>query len=73
MVFNNEVPNEAEREIGALVSLDEGFDVAALREALKKRLPSYMVPTRIQETSEAFARTPAGKYDRKLATKMVFE
>jgi len=72
VVFNNS-SNEAEREIGALVSLDDGLDVAALRKALEERLPSYMVPARMKLTSEPFARTPAGKYDRKAAFKLVFE
>jgi acyl-coenzyme A synthetase/AMP-(fatty) acid ligase len=71
VVFNNS-SNESEREIGAMVSLDDGFDVDTLREALKKRLPSYMVPTRVKVTTEEFERTPAGKIDRKAAGKKVF-
>lgn len=71
VVFNNS-SNEAERELGALVSLHNGFDAEALREALTKRLPGYMVPTRIKITTEDFPRTPNGKYDRKQTLKRVF-
>jgi acyl-coenzyme A synthetase/AMP-(fatty) acid ligase len=70
VVFNN-APNEAERELGALVSL-EGLSVDALREALKERLPGYMVPTRLVVTGDEFPRTSNGKYDRKRATQLVF-
>lgn len=71
VVFNNSA-NEAERELGALVSLYDGFDAEALRQQLAKRLPVYMVPTRIKVTTEDFPRTPNGKYDRKQTLKMVF-
>jgi amino acid adenylation domain-containing protein len=71
VVFNNSA-NESEREIGALVSLLDGFDDSGLRKALEKRLPGYMVPTRIKIASEDFPRTPNGKYDRKATLKIVF-
>ncbi len=71
VVFNNSAV-ESERELGALVSLDEGFDLDALRQALQKRLPGYMVPTRFKITTEEFPRTPNGKYDRKQTLKTVF-
>lgn len=71
VVFNNST-NEAERELGALVSMDGGFNLDALREALKKRLPGYMVPTRFKITGDDFPRTPNGKYDRKATLKKVF-
>jgi acyl-coenzyme A synthetase/AMP-(fatty) acid ligase len=71
VVFNNS-SIEAERELGALVSLDEGFDLDALRHALQKRLPKYMIPTRFKVTGEDFPRTPNGKYDRKRTLKIVF-
>ncbi|TMH57270.1 MAG: amino acid adenylation domain-containing protein [Betaproteobacteria bacterium] len=71
VVFNNSSV-EAERELGALVSLEEGFDLDALRHALQKRLPKYMVPTRFKVTGEDFPRTPNGKYDRKRTLKIVF-
>ncbi|MEO8103377.1 MAG: amino acid adenylation domain-containing protein, partial [Betaproteobacteria bacterium] len=70
VVFNNSVV-ESERELGALVSLDEGFDLDALRHALQKRLPGYMVPTRFKITTDEFPRTPNGKYDRKVTLKIV--
>ena len=71
VVFNNSA-NESERELGALVSLDDGFDLEVLREALKKRLPGYMVPTRFKVIGDDFPRTPNGKYDRKATLKKVF-
>ena len=61
-----------EGELGALVSLDEGFDLAALRTALQTRLPSYMVPTRVRVADGEFPRTPNGKYDRKTTLALVF-
>ena len=71
VVFNNSA-NESERELGALVSLDDGFDLDALRQALQKRLPAYMVPTRFKIIADDFPRTPNGKYDRKQTLKKVF-
>jgi len=71
VVFNNS-SSESERELGALVSLDEGFDLDALRLALQVRLPGYMVPSRFCITDEDFPRTPNGKYDRKQVLKRVF-
>lgn len=71
VVFNNS-SNEVERELGALVSLNEGYNVESLRQDLAKRLPSYMVPTRIKLATADFPRTPNGKYDRKQTLKLVF-
>lgn len=71
VVFNNS-PAESERELGALVSLEQGFSVDALRDALKKRLPGYMVPSRLIVTQGEFPRTSNGKYNRKRATQLVF-
>jgi len=71
VVFNNS-SNESEREIAALVSLLEGFDADNLRQALEKRLPKYMVPTKIKITNDDFPRTANGKYDRKATLKLVF-
>ena len=71
VVFNNSSV-DAERELGALVSLDEGFDLDALRHALQKRLPGYMIPTRFKIMTGDFPRTPNGKYDRKQTLKIVF-
>jgi len=64
--------NGTEGELGALVSLNAGFDQAALRLALQARLPGYMVPTRFAIAEADFPRTPNGKYDRKETLKMVF-
>lgn len=71
VVFNNSA-DESARELGALVSLDTGFDLDGLRQALQTRLPGYMVPTRIKIATEDFQRTPNGKYDRKQILKVVF-
>ena len=71
VVFNNSA-NESERELGALVSLDENIDIDTLRQAMRKRLPAYMVPTRFKIISDDFPRTPNGKYDRKQTLKKVF-
>jgi acyl-coenzyme A synthetase/AMP-(fatty) acid ligase len=71
VVFNNS-PNEADRELGALVSLKDGFPIEGVREALKKRLPGYMVPSRMVVTRDEFPRTSNGKYDRKRALQVVF-
>lgn len=71
VVFNNSI-HEAEREIGALVSLEADFDMSALRQELEKRLPTYMIPTRIKVCHTDFPRTPNGKYDRKETLKLVF-
>ena len=71
VVFNNSA-EEAERELGALVSLVPGFDLTALRHALQKRLPGYMIPTRYTVTDKDFPRTPNGKYDRKQTHEIIF-
>lgn len=63
--------DEELREIGALVRLERGFSLDALREELKKRLPAYMVPTKILAYEAEFPRTPNGKYDRKKALEWV--
>jgi acyl-CoA synthetase (AMP-forming)/AMP-acid ligase II len=39
---------------------------------LKKRLPGYMVPSRMVVTRDEFPRTSNGKYDRKRALQVVF-
>ncbi len=64
--------NGEEDELGALVSLNEGLDLSALRTALQARLPGYMVPTRFKVVATDFPRTPNGKYDRKQTLAMVF-
>ena len=61
-----------EGELGALVSLVEGFDLEALRHALQARLPGYMVPTCFKLADADFPRTPNGKYDRKSTLALVF-
>lgn len=71
VVFNNS-DIEDERELGALVSLGEGYTLEALSKDLKSRLPAYMVPTRLRLVNGEFPRTPNGKYDRKATRKIVF-
>lgn len=71
VVFNNS-SDENLRQVGALVSLREGFDLDGLRAQLKGRLPAYMIPGKLELTSEEFPRTPNGKYDRKIITHKLF-
>lgn len=66
-------PEDEGNEIGACVNLKDGFELKDLNEALRERLPNYMVPTRIKIHSDEFPRTPNGKYDRKIITKLVYE
>ena len=72
VVFNNSA-NESARELGALVSLNAGYTLEQLQADLKARLPHYMVPTRLRLALDEFPRTSNGKYDRKVATKLVFD
>lgn len=71
VVFNH-TEEESTRELGALVSLSKGFTLEDLREALKLRLPHYMLPTKLVTFDLEFPRTPNGKYDRKKAKSIVF-
>lgn len=68
VVFKSSAP----QEIGALVVAAQNVDAPAVREAMKKRLPNYMVPTTIKLLDGEFPRTPNGKYDRKAITAQVF-
>ncbi len=63
---------QEQAEIGALVSLSSG-DSQQLWEALKARLPGYMIPTHIRLFSGDYPRTPNGKYDRKAIARLLFE
>lgn len=65
--------SDNENEIGALVSLHSDVDVNELKKQLTNKLPNYMVPTRIKLFDGDFPRTANGKYDRKSATKIVFD
>ena len=71
VVFNNS-DKEDERELGALVSLADGYTLESLNKDLKSRLPPYMVPTRLRLVDGEFPRTPNGKYDRKATKHIVF-
>lgn len=71
VVFNNSDKDD-ERELGALVSLADGYTLEALNKDLKSRLPPYMVPTRLRLVEGEFPRTPNGKYDRKVTKRIVF-
>jgi D-alanine--poly(phosphoribitol) ligase subunit 1 len=71
VVFNNSA-NESEKELGALVSVTSSLSLDALRDALKLRLPSYMVPSRLILCKDEFPRTPNGKYDRKAVKGIIF-
>lgn len=64
--------DDVDTQIGALLSLRAGADLTTIRDLLKERLPSYMVPTRIVLHADEFPRTSSGKYDRKVAARIVF-
>jgi D-alanine--poly(phosphoribitol) ligase subunit 1 len=68
VVFKHSEP----QEIGALVVFSEDADAHAVLEALKGRLPAYMVPTTIAGHEGRLPSTPNGKYDRKRAAALVF-
>lgn len=71
VVFNNS-NDESARELGALVSLANGYTLEQLREALKARLPAYMVPSKLLLNAGEFSRTTNGKYDRNTIKAIVF-
>lgn len=65
--------SEGDDEIGAFVHLKDGKELRHLREALSEKLPSYMIPTKIELAENEFPRTPNGKYDRKAIKRSLFE
>jgi len=71
VVFKNG-DDAAEQAIGALVGSSTGIDANELRDALKDKLPAYMVPTVIVFEDSEFPRTANGKYDRKAVLAQVF-
>lgn len=73
VVVFNDCDDEAQREIGALVSLEEQFSLQDLNVELRNNLPSYMVPTCLKIVSEEYPRTPNGKYNRKVIKSLVFD
>lgn len=58
--------------IGALVSTAMPCTSAQILDALKARVPTYMLPRRLLCTEEPFPRTANGKYDRKAVLALVF-
>ncbi|MEP4546066.1 MAG: amino acid adenylation domain-containing protein [Saccharospirillum sp.] len=68
VVFSPEQEGE-EPFIAALIHADSSASQTDLIDAMKARLPGYMVPTRIERTDQPFPRTPNGKYDRKTILK----
>ena len=64
VVYNNS-SDESQKIIAALISLKANYLLAQVQTTLKARLPGYMVPAIIQETTADFPRTANGKYDRK--------
>jgi amino acid adenylation domain-containing protein len=65
-------PVHGNDEIGALVQLETGLELADLVKELQQRLPPYMVPTLIRMTQDDFPRTANGKYDRKAIAALVY-
>ena len=72
VVLFNDSPIVEEKCIGALVCLDEGADKSEIMAALRKRVPSYMVPHKLAVV-ESLPQTPNGKADRKAAFALVFD
>jgi len=70
VVFNNS-PDESQKVIAALISLQPGVTQEQAQAAIKKRLPAYMLPGIIKVTADEFPRTPNGKYDRKAALSLL--
>jgi D-alanine--poly(phosphoribitol) ligase subunit 1 len=64
VVFNNSIV-EDQKAIAALISLKSDALLASVQTAIKQRLPAYMLPSILKQTTEEFPRTPNGKYDRK--------
>ncbi|GEK86259.1 acyl-CoA ligase (AMP-forming), exosortase A system-associated [Microbacterium aerolatum] len=60
-----EEPGIGHRIVLVVSGKDGGLDVAALRTALRRTLPLYMVPAQIQ-TRDELPRSPNGKFDRNL-------
>ena len=71
VVFNS-CEDEQQREIGALVKIDENYSIDQIKSSLQKLVPSYMMPTKISLLEGEFPRTPNGKYDRKSILKLLF-
>jgi len=72
VVVFNDSEDESLREIGALVSIEEPLSIQAITQEMNRRLPSYMVPTRLITTDSEYPRTPNGKYNRKKIKERVF-
>lgn len=70
VIFNNAKKTE-DSAIGAMIG-GKGADSESVRNRLRKKLPSYMVPSRILVRSGPFPMTPNGKYDRKAIKALVF-
>jgi len=64
--------NAEQEAIGAMVSTRSGLQSSDVLALLKQRVPGYMLPKKLKCTSEAFPRTPNGKYDRKQILQLVF-
>ncbi len=71
VVLFNDSAVVADKCIAALVCLRDGTSKAEVASALEERLPSYMVPRRIDVTG-AIPRTPNGKADRRAALALLF-
>lgn len=72
VVVFNRCEDESERAIGAQVMLKSDVIMSDVIDALRNKLPSYMVPTVFSLSDGEFARTANGKYDRKAITMQVF-
>lgn len=71
VVFNDAVES-SDQAIGALISSVASIGSEEISAALKKQLPSYMVPGILVFSNDDFPRTANGKYDRQSIRSLVF-
>jgi len=72
IVVFNESPDASAQALGALINTNIELSVDEITASLRKKLPSYMVPSVILLSSNDFPRTANGKYDRRGIRSLVF-
>ena len=76
VVVFHDSPNPDEQAIGALITQFGDNDAPdfldTVRAEVSKLIPDYMVPTRLEVTTEDLPLTPNGKYDRKAVLATLF-
>lgn len=71
VVVFHDSPVAEDKCIGALLCLDGSASKDMVVDAMKRELPGYMVPRRVQVVDD-LPRTPNGKADRKAALRVLF-